>query len=93
VLATSRHISCGAPDLSDITWKDGVLSGVSRTVASDTYTLLVHEPPGSGTPAVTATGARIISQTLEGNVRRISMVSPDGTPVSWKIDYSSGKSE
>jgi alpha-galactosidase len=93
VLATSRHISCGAADLTDIQWQDNALSGVSRTVASDTYTLLVHEPPGSGTPAVTATGARIISQTLEGNVRRISMVSPDGAPVSWKIDYSSGKSE
>lgn len=93
VLSTSRHITCGAADLSDIEWKDGVLSGVSRTVASDTYTLLVHEPAGSGTPAVTATGGRIISQTLDGNVRRISMESHDGAPLSWKIDYSSRISE
>jgi hypothetical protein len=93
VLATSRHISCGAADLSDIQWNNDVLSGVSRAVASETYTLLVHEPAGSGTPAVTATGGKIIRQTLEGNVRRISMVSPDGTPVSWKIDYSSGISK
>jgi len=89
VLATSRHISCGATDLSDIQWKDGVLSGVSRTVASDTYTLLVHEPAGFAAPSVTAAGGNIISQTMNGNVRRISMESPDGDQVSWRIDYSS----
>jgi hypothetical protein len=90
VLATSRHISCGASDLSDITWKDGVLSGVSRTVANDTYTLIIHEPAGYSKPSVTATGGKIITQTVEENVRRISMVSPDGALISWKIDYSSG---
>ncbi len=93
VLATSRHISCGAADLSDIEWKDGVLSGVSRAVASDTYTLIVHEPAGFAAPSVTATGGNIISQALEGGVRRISMESPDGDPISWKIDYLSASSK
>ncbi len=90
VLATSRHISCGAADLSEIEWKDGALSGVSRVVASETYTLLIHEPDGYSGPSVTATGGTIISQTAEGTVRRISIVNTDGAPVSWKIDYSSG---
>jgi len=93
VLATSRHISCGATDLSDVEWNDGVLSGVSRTVASDIYTLIVHEPAGFAAPSVTATGGKIISQALEAGVRRISMESNDGDLISWKIDYSSAVSK
>lgn len=89
VLATSRHISCGAADLSDVAWKDGVLSGISRTVASDTYTLLVYEPAGYAAPSVTTTGGNIISQTTKENVRRINMLSSDSALISWKIDYSS----
>jgi alpha-galactosidase len=89
VLATSRHISCGAADLSDVEWEAGVLSGASRPVASDPYTLLIHEPSGYGSPVVTAAGGNIISQIVEGKVRRIRMESQDGSLISWKIDYAS----
>jgi len=93
VLATSRHISCGATDLSEIQWKENVLSGVSRSVASDTYTLLVHEPDGYSRPSVTAEDGKIITQTLDGNVRKILMESSDGGLISWRIDYSSSSQE
>jgi len=88
VLATSRHISCGATDLSGVTWDKGVLSGISKPVPSDEYTLLIHEPAGYRSPAISLTGARLISESREGEVRKIKMVNTDGGEIAWKVDYN-----
>jgi alpha-galactosidase len=87
VLATSRHISCGAADLSSVAWEKGVLSGISRPVAADGYTLLVHEPAGYRSPVITVTGGELVSQSKEGAIRKIKMLSRDGSEIYWNIDY------
>lgn len=89
VLATSRHISCGATDLSWVTWNQGSLSGTSKTVPGDEYTLVINEPAAYSTPVITLTGGTLISDRRDGTVRRIRMLSPDGTEIAWKIDYKS----
>ena len=88
VLATSRHISCGATDLSDVGWKDGILSGTSQPVENDPYTLLIFEPDGYKSPVITIIGARMVSDTKTNNVRRIILETGAGGPVMWRLDYS-----
>ena len=93
VLATSRHISCGATDLSAVTWNKGSLSGTSNIVPGDEYTLIINEPAGYSTPVVTLTGGTLVSDKRDGTVRRIRMVSPDSKEISWKIDYKSASTD
>ncbi|MCB9028660.1 MAG: hypothetical protein H6545_06055, partial [Bacteroidales bacterium] len=90
VVATSRHISCGATDLSGVAWDNNTLSGTSKPVPSVEYVLLVHEPSGYRSSGVTITGGKLISNTRNGAVRRITMVNDDGGEISWKLDYRSG---
>ena len=90
VLATSRHISCGATDLSGVAWDNGVLSGTSRPVPSEEYTLMIHEPAGYGSSGIDITGGKLISVTKKGAVRRITLLNDDAGEISWKLDYSSG---
>jgi len=89
VLATSRHISCGATDLSEVTWNQGSLSGISKIVPGDEYTLVINEPAGYSSPVITLTGGTLVAEKRDGSVRRIRMVSPEGKEISWKIDYRS----
>lgn len=89
VLATSRHISCGATDLSGVTWNKEILSGTSKIVTGDEYTLVINEPAGYSSPVITLTGGTLVSDKRDGSVRRIRMVSHDSTEISWKIDYRS----
>jgi len=88
VLATSRHISCGAADLSGVTWNDGVLSGTSYIIPGDEYTLIIHEPDGFFHPDISLTGGFMISEIREGNVRKIRLVGNNGGKIAWKIDYN-----
>lgn len=46
VLATSRHVTCGGPDLEDVRWSGLTLSGTSRVVAGDPYEIYLTEPEG-----------------------------------------------
>ncbi len=89
VLATSRHISCGATDLSEVKWDNGVLSGISKPVANDEYTLLIHEPAGYRSPSVNVSGGSLVSSSVDGVVRKIRMINADGGEMSWSIDYRS----
>ncbi len=67
LLATSRHVTCGGPDLRDVSWQDNALSGVSELVAADPYVLYLNEPAGSRFDRVDATGARVVSQVASGS--------------------------
>jgi len=89
VLATSRHISCGATDLSDVVWDNGILSGIGKPVPSEEYILLIHEPAGYASPAISITGGRLLSETRDGVVRRIKMINSDGGEIAWKVNYNS----
>ena len=44
LVSTSRHITQGAADLLDITCKDGALSGRSKVVKDDPYTIKAYNP-------------------------------------------------
>lgn len=55
VIATSRHISGGAPDLLDLSYEGDTLIGKSAVVAGDVYTVTVYDPKKQGVSGITIT--------------------------------------
>jgi len=44
LVSTSRHITQGAADLVDVSYAEGVLSGISKVVKDDPYCITVYNP-------------------------------------------------
>lgn len=87
LLGTSRHVTCGGPDLSTVSWERNTLAGVSELVAGDPYELYLIEPAGSQVEEVYATGSGVVSQRLEGGMRIIRLASVEGGEVRWEVRY------
>ncbi len=87
LLGTSRHVTCGGPDLQDVSWKDGVLSGTSELVAGDPYEIYLNEPAGFRFGGVDGGGARVTGQAADGPTRVIRLESERGGVVRWKVRY------
>ena len=75
ILATDRHISCGAIDLSDVRWVNNNLSGTSTTIANDPYTLTIYEPDGFNKGVFTCNGAEVKSERKDGNIHKITILN------------------
>jgi len=90
LLGTSRHVTCGGPDLSDIAWREGVLSGVSTLVAGDPYAVYLSEPAGYRFDGVEAVGGRLVGAVLAGGMRVIRLASARGGVVHWAVRYRAG---
>jgi hypothetical protein len=87
VLSTSRHVTCGGPDLQSVGWADRTLSGVSTVAANDPYEVYLTEPAGFALEDVQAGGARVTAQRLDGAMRVIRLESPAGGEVRWRVRY------
>jgi hypothetical protein len=91
LLATSRHVTCGGPDLQEVAWRGdvdrGVLTGESALVAGDPYVLYLTEPDGFRFDGVQVTGALLAGQAREGAVRVIRLESAQGGPARWTVHY------
>jgi hypothetical protein len=81
VVSSTRHISCGALEMRDVKWVDGVLSGTSDRVAGDPYTLTIYEPEGAHFVSASAP-----SEIVDG-LRVIHLPPNDGSPVHWEVRY------
>ncbi|MFO0834956.1 MAG: glycoside hydrolase family 36 protein [Phycisphaerales bacterium] len=96
-VATSRHISCGALDVSDVAWRGsqnggGVLSGESTPVPGDAYEVFIHEPTQGAEPTLSVdAGAKVLSNERADGLRRVTLKTSDGGPVHWKLEYAGGK--
>ena len=87
LLASSRHVTCGGPDLIEMKWQNGMLSGTSDLVAGDPYTLFLNEPAGHGYRGTEADGATVQPDQIEGSTRSITLLSERGGRVHWRIRY------
>ncbi len=79
LVATNRHVSCGAVDLVALAWSGDTLSGVSDLVGGDTYELYFTEPPGYRfVGATTGDGAEVAGSSRTGALRvvRLRAVRP-----------------
>ncbi len=87
LLATSRHIS-GALSILKLTWNAGhlFLSGRSKTVPKDRYTLFLYVPPDFQVAEAKAAGQAAAVQTDSGGLVRVSFPG-QRKAVDWKISF------
>lgn len=87
VIATSRHVTCGGVDLTDVRWEGNVLSGKSRPVKDDPYILYITEPEGYQYQSCDVQGARFEKTAREGRLLHLTLI-PDGDgEISWSIRF------
>jgi alpha-galactosidase len=89
VLSTSRHVTCGGPDLRNVSWQGNILNGESELVAGDPYVLYLTEPDGYRFDGMDVVGARVVGQGRDGAVRVIRLESTGGGKARWTIRYRS----
>jgi alpha-galactosidase len=87
ILGTSRHVTCGGPDLREVAWSDNTLSGVSELVAGDPYQVYLNEPDAYHFAGAEVAGARLVSQKRGGSTRALLLMSEHGGLVRWSVRY------
>lgn len=96
VVSTSRHISHGAIDLLDVTWnpETHTLSGVSKVVPGEDYSIVVASPalneaPANYLNATTTTDVR----ALGGRLYKLTWKAPDKEKFEWSVGFVKGGSQ
>jgi hypothetical protein len=87
LLATSRHVSCGGPDLEEVTWRDNILAAASELVAGDPYEIFLNETDGYQFVGADVAGARVVGQQRDGSTRVLLLTSEHGGKVRWRARY------
>jgi alpha-galactosidase len=87
VLASNRHISCGALEMNAVEWKDNTLSGKSSLISGDTYILYIFEPAEFTLKQAVCTEAKIINDQKTGLIRVIEFLSESSLAVDWEIKF------
>jgi alpha-galactosidase len=87
LIATNRHISCGALELKSLSWENNCLTGESELVANDEYIIYINEPKDFTFQDVECESAEILSSGIKNNIREIHLKSPRKTTVKWNLIY------
>ena len=87
LLATNRHISCGALELTYLSWENKVLKGESEVVANDEYILYISEPSGFTPTNIDCNEGKITYSGIKNGLREIHIKSPQKASVKWEISY------
>ena len=87
LIATNRHISCGALEVKDVSWQNNSLSGESELVANDDYILYISEPAGFTLSEINCKDIKITNSGFKNGLRIIHFKSPQKTIVHWVISY------
>lgn len=93
LVATNRHVSCGATDVTDVRWAANALDGVSDVVANDPYEIYLTEPDGFTFADLRVTGAEVLSNQKVGALRVLRLRSAHNGPVQWNVTYQSQERE
>lgn len=91
VLATNRHVTCGAVDLASVAWSGTALDGTSDLVGGDAYEIYLTEPAGFTARDVRVTGADLLSNVKTGPVRTLRVRSAAGGRARWHVTYAAGE--
>jgi alpha-galactosidase len=89
LVATNRHVSCGAMDVTNVTWGSNALDGVSDVVANDPYEIYLTEPAGFTFADLRVTGADVLSSQMSGGLRVLRLRSAQNGVVQWHVAYRS----
>jgi hypothetical protein len=90
LMATNRHLSCGALEVTGVAWENDTLSGRSAVLADEPYILYLHEPKGSTYSSFTSEGATFLGTEVIGSIRQIKLRSDATGGVNWKVIYNKG---
>jgi hypothetical protein len=85
LLATSRHVTCGGPDLQSLSWKGTALEGESNVVAGDPYELYLSEPAGYRFAGARVEQGTVLSSTRVGGLRTVRITSAGGGTIRWRV--------
>lgn len=88
--ATSRHITGGGVDVSEMGWRDGVLSGTSTGVAGDPYDLYVTVPPGFAFSKAECGGAPPSQVAPAAGLVVVSCRPMAGERFVWDVTFTTG---
>jgi len=86
ILSTSRHISQGAVDLQAVSWNGKSLSGTSRVVRNDTYSIYVRLPDGYVVKSASFGGIHAEIR-VEDHLAEIKFVPEKTETVGWQIGF------
>jgi alpha-galactosidase len=86
-VASNRHVSCGAMDVSAVTWQGRVLDGTSDVVANDPYEIYLTEPDGYTLGDVRITGADLLVSEKTNGLRMLRVRSGRSGRVTWHLEY------
>lgn len=87
LMSTSRHLSCGALELTGVAWANDTLSGTSAIVADEPYILYLYEPKGFTYSSFMCKGATLLGTGIIGSIRQIKLRPDTPGAVSWKVIY------
>lgn len=87
IIASNRHISCGALEMDSVQWSDNTLSGKSSVISRDNYVLYVFEPGEFTLKQAVCSKAKIINNQKTGLIRTIEFLPESSTVIDWKIMY------
>jgi len=86
ILSTSRHISQGGVDLETVSWDGKSLSGSSKVVKGDAYTIYVRLPAGYQVKSATVAG-KSGEIRVESHLAEINYVPKETGQVRWRIAF------
>jgi alpha-galactosidase len=92
LVATNRHVSCGAMDVANVAWAGSALDGTSDVVANDPYEIYLTEPAGYVFVSARVTGAELLASEMVGALRRLRLRSTPGGRVTWHVEYRASTS-
>ncbi len=88
LLSTSRHISQGAVEVTELEWNSGTvaLGGVSKLLAGDPYEITLSLPPG-WKPLKCSIGVSECTFKVEGELVRFSLTPGATLPNYWTMTF------
>jgi hypothetical protein len=87
LIATNRHISCGAYDIEKLRWENNSLSAESKVVCNDTYILYLIEPENFKYNNFSCEGTEFIKTIKTRIIREVHLLSKTSNIIKWKIEY------
>ncbi len=88
IISTNRHISQGGVDLLDVSWNKNknLLSGKSKIIKFDTYTITVYVPENFKVNSARMNGEKV-EIIRDGQSVTISYISENTQEIEWELDF------
>lgn len=87
LLATSRHLTGGGPDLIELAWSPGTLRGRSRLVAGDPYRIYFTETGGWTLTGLACAGATALPLERGSGIAEAGCQADSNRDVEWTASF------